>query len=85
MQSDEGGLTANTRIPFADLLSSFTGLLTLADLEASDRVNVEAITRYALSMQMSAGGFAGFSLDQTSDVEYTFYGLATLSLAQTLS
>lgn len=85
MQGDEGGLTANTRIPFADLLSSFTGLLTLADLQAGDRVNVRAVGGYALSMQMPEGGFAGFSLDQTADVEYTFYGLATLSLAQTLS
>jgi geranylgeranyl transferase type-2 subunit beta len=85
MQSDEGGLTANTRIPFADLLSTFTGLLTLADLHAAERVNVNAIQRYALSMQMPDGGFAGFSLDQTADVEYTFYGLATLSLAQTIS
>jgi geranylgeranyl transferase type-2 subunit beta len=85
MQSEEGGLTANTRIPFADLLSSFTGLLTLADLAASDRVNIGAITRYALSMQAASGGFFGFSLDQTADVEYTFYGLAALSLAQTLS
>ncbi|KAA1261646.1 Prenyltransferase and squalene oxidase repeat protein [Rubripirellula obstinata] len=85
MQSDEGGLTANTRIPFADLLSSFTGLLTLTDLQASQLVNVNAIERYALSMQMPDGGFAGFSLDQTADVEYTFYGLATLSLAQTIS
>ncbi|MFK8112113.1 MAG: prenyltransferase/squalene oxidase repeat-containing protein [Rubripirellula sp.] len=85
MQSDEGGFTANTRIPFADLLSSFTGLLTLSDLQAADRVNVEAIARYAVSMQSPDGGFVGFALDQTADVEYTFYGLATLALCQTLS
>jgi geranylgeranyl transferase type-2 subunit beta len=82
MQSDEGGLTANTRIPFADLLSSFTGLLTLADLDASGRVNVDAAGRYALSMQSPDGGFVGFALDQTADVEYSFYGLATLALCQ---
>lgn len=82
MQSDEGGLTANTRIPFADLLSSFTGLLTLADLESASLVNVGSIQRYALSMQSPAGGFVGFALDQTPDVEYTFYGLATLALCQ---
>ncbi|QDT01827.1 Prenyltransferase and squalene oxidase repeat protein [Rubripirellula lacrimiformis] len=85
MQSDEGGLTANTRIPFADLLSSFTGLLTLSDLQAHDRVDIPAIQRYAMSMQSPSGGFVGFSLDQTADVEYTFYGLATLSLCQTLT
>jgi geranylgeranyl transferase type-2 subunit beta len=82
MQSDEGGLTANTRIPFADLLSSFTGLLTLADLDAASRVNVDAISRYALSMQSPGGGFVGFALDQTADVEYSFYGTATLALCQ---
>lgn len=82
MQSEEGGLTANTRIPFADLLSSFTGLLTLADLEATSQVNVEAINRYALSMQSPQGGFVGFALDQTADVEYSFYGVATLALCQ---
>lgn len=82
MQSDEGGLTANTRIPFADLLSSFTGLLTLADLDAVAAVNLEAINRYALSMQSPDGGFYGFALDQTADVEYSFYGIATLSLCQ---
>jgi geranylgeranyl transferase type-2 subunit beta len=32
MQTDEGGVRANTRIPIADLLSTFTGLLTLQDL-----------------------------------------------------
>lgn len=83
MQSDEGGLTANTRIPFADLLSTFTGLLTLADLDAVSMVNVDAINRYAFSMQSPAGGFVGFSLDHTADVEYSFYGIATLALCQT--
>jgi len=82
MQSDEGGFTANTRIPFADLLSSFTGLLTLSDLNSTPEVNIEAISRYALSMQSPEGGFVGFTLDQTADVEYTFYGLATLALCQ---
>ncbi len=85
MQSDEGGLTANTRIPFADLLSTFTGLLTLADLNATSAVNVEAIERYALAMQAPRGGFFGFSLDQIADVEYSFYGIASISLCRSLS
>ncbi|MEM9589154.1 MAG: prenyltransferase/squalene oxidase repeat-containing protein, partial [Planctomycetota bacterium] len=82
MQSDEGGLTANTRIPFADLLSTCTGLITLTDLEARDVVSMPEIERYAVSMQSPDGGFVGFSLDQTADVEYTFYGIATLALCQ---
>ncbi|MCO8125463.1 terpene cyclase/mutase family protein [Stieleria sp. TO1_6] len=80
MQSDEGGLTANTRIPFADLLSSCTGMITLGDLEAGDVVDRRAVHRYAESMQAAGGGFTGFALDHTADVEYTFYGLATLAL-----
>jgi len=80
MQSDEGGLTANTRIPFADLLSSCTGMITLIDLNAADVIDVAAVRRYAESMQAAGGGFTGFSLDQIADVEYTFYGLATLAL-----
>ncbi|WP_246114490.1 prenyltransferase/squalene oxidase repeat-containing protein [Rubripirellula tenax] len=88
MQTDEGGLSANTRIPFADLLSSFTGLLTLSDLEAASRVNIDSVRRYALAMQSpepNSGGFIGFSLDQTADVEYSFYGLGTLAMCEILS
>jgi geranylgeranyl transferase type-2 subunit beta len=84
MQSDEGGLAANTRIPFADLLSSFTGLLTLEDLRAAEFVNVAKIGNYARGMQAPGGGFVGFALDHTADVEYTFYGLATLALCETI-
>jgi geranylgeranyl transferase type-2 subunit beta len=80
MQSDEGGLTANTRIPFADLLSSCTGMITLVDLGAVDAVDRAAIHRYAESMQADGGGFRGFAFDQIADVEYTFYGLATLAM-----
>ena len=82
MQSDEGGFTANTRIPFADLLSTFTGLLSLIDLDAMQEIDVNAIRRYAQSMQSPDGGFYGFALDQTADVEYSFYGIGTLALCQ---
>ena len=82
MQSDEGGLSANTRIPFADLLSSCTGLITLTDLASAEEVSVDRIEKYALSMQSPAGGFVGFALDQVADVEYSFYGIATLALCR---
>ncbi|TWU01534.1 prenyltransferase/squalene oxidase repeat-containing protein [Neorhodopirellula pilleata] len=84
MQSDEGGLTANTRIPFADLLSSFTGLTTLVDLEAADQISLARLRSYVQSMQSPSGGFVGFALDQTADVEYTFYGLAGLAMIATI-
>ena len=51
-------------------------------LDAASRVNIDAISRYALSMQSPGGGFVGFSLDQIADVEYSFYGIATLALCQ---
>jgi geranylgeranyl transferase type-2 subunit beta len=81
MQTDEGGLRANTRIPIADLLSTFTGLLTLQDLDAAELVDVMAIRRFAESLQHDDGGFQGAVWDEGRDVEYTFYGLGTLALA----
>lgn len=80
MQTDEGGLRANTRIPIADLLSTFTGLLTLVDLGAADCVDARAAARYAESLEQESGGFLGAVWDQGVDVEYSFYGLATLGL-----
>lgn len=79
-QNDDGGFTANTRIPLADLLSTCTATITLTDLGARDAMDTEAVRRYALSMERPTGGFAGFLMDPAQDVEYTFYGLATLAL-----
>ncbi len=99
MQTDEGGLAANDRIPMADLLSSFTGLLTLADLDAHAGVHIGRLKRYARQMEhrgvgagtaggtsdrSDRGGFSGFAYDQETDVEYTFYGLGLLALCETL-
>lgn len=90
-QSDEGGLAANTRIPFADLLSTFTGLWTLTELadelpsdslDRWDRFDLGAAHRYVRSMQSDPAGFIGFALDQTADVEYTFYGLGGWALCE---
>jgi geranylgeranyl transferase type-2 subunit beta len=83
MQTDEGGLRANTRIPIADLLSTMTGLLTLADLGAADQIDQRAVRRFAESLQLPDGGFHGAAWDGGWDVEYTFYGLATLALLAT--
>ena len=81
MQSeDEGGLRANPRIPIADLLSTFTGLLTLADLGALARADLAAARRFVESLQLPGGGFHGASWDAGDDVEYTFYGLGATAL-----
>ena len=80
MQTSEGGLRANTRIPIADLLSSFTGALTLVDLEALDEIDLGAYRRFVDSMQLKTGGFQAAAWDTAHDVEYSFYGLGCLAL-----
>ena len=80
MDSMEGGLRANERIPLADLLSTFTGSWTLAQLNALDRLNLLQVYRFAEALQEDAGGFKGGIWDEAADVEYTFYGLGTMAL-----
>jgi geranylgeranyl transferase type-2 subunit beta len=80
MQTDEGGLKANTRIPLADLLSTFTGILTLADLNTIDEIDCAAARHYVSSLEANDGGFRGGVWDEAPDVEYTFYGLGALAL-----
>lgn len=80
MQTDDGGLRANTRIPFADVLSTFTGLLTLADLDALEQVDTGAARRYVESLEGPRGGFKSGPWDPVADVEYTFYGLGSVAL-----
>ncbi len=80
MQTDEGGLRANTRIPIADTLSTFTGLLTLDDLGGLDRIEQQAVVEYIQEVELPGGGFRGALWDTATDVEYTFYGLGSLAL-----
>jgi geranylgeranyl transferase type-2 subunit beta len=82
MQTDEGGLRANTRIPIADLLSSFTGALTLIDLQAFDEIDIEAYRKFVHAMQRDEGGFQAAAWDTAHDVEYSFYGLGCLALLE---
>jgi geranylgeranyl transferase type-2 subunit beta len=82
MQTDEGGLRANSRIPIADLLSSFTGGLTLIDLHAIQEIDLAAFERFVNSLQLPSGGFQAAIWDEAHDVEYTFYGLGCLSLIE---
>lgn len=80
LQSEEGGFQANTRMPLPDLLSTFTSCVTLWDLQRLDEADTSRAYRYGLGMERESGGFAGFELDDSQDVEYTFYGLGLLSL-----
>lgn len=81
---EEGGLRANDRIAAADLLSTFTGGWTLADVGELDRLDLPAIRTYAESLQGAQGGFRGGSWDIGLDVEYTFYGIGVLGLLSSL-
>jgi geranylgeranyl transferase type-2 subunit beta len=76
----EGGIRANDRIPAADLLSTFTGSWSMAQLDALDRLDVTALREYAESCEVPTGGFRGGLWDDGIDVEYTFYGLGVLGL-----
>lgn len=80
MQDNDGGLLANARIPLADLLSTFTGLFTLADLNRLDALDLPAARMFVRSLSHADGGFLAAMWDEVRDVEYTFYGLGSLSL-----
>jgi geranylgeranyl transferase type-2 subunit beta len=79
-QTDEGGFRANTRIPVADVLSTFTAVLTLADLGALEEIDIAAARKYVQSMELPTGGFLGGVWDTATDCEYAFYGLGALAL-----
>jgi geranylgeranyl transferase type-2 subunit beta len=80
LASIDGGLQANERAPLADLLSTFTGVWTLAELGALDRLDTDRLATFARSCAAPAGGFRGGLWDERADVEYTFYGLGVLAL-----
>lgn len=80
MPSFEGGLRANGRAPLGDLLSTFTGAWTLAQLHALERLDSDAVRAYVTSLEVPNGGFRGGLWDEHCDIEYTFYGLGTLAL-----
>lgn len=83
VRGDEGGFQANTRIPFSDGLSTFTGLLTVQDLGLEDVLDPERAQRFvAGELEFPTGGFRGAAWDQEADVEYTFYGLGNLALLE---
>ena len=85
MQNDEGGWRANSRVPIADLLSTFTGLVTLSDLGCVQDVELQGVQAYVDLLQLPSGGFHGAVWDGGCDVEYTFYGLGASALLAELA
>jgi len=78
--SGEGGFQANTRVPFPDSLSTFTGVLTALDLGLSGLVQPSACRAFIDSLEFPDGGFRGALWDTLADVEYSFYALGVLAL-----
>lgn len=80
VRSGEGGFQANTRVPFADTLSTFTGYLTCVDLDTPDHIDRKSLEKFIHALDLPNGGFRAAAWDQSTDVEYTFYALGTLGL-----
>lgn len=81
VRSDEGGFQANTRMPFADGLSTFTSLLVAQDFGLDRFQDLASIAAFITQqLEFPTGGFRGASWDEQADVEYTFYGLGVLGL-----
>jgi len=85
MQAADGGLRAHARAPEADLLSTFTGLLTLPAVTDEPPIDLPALARFVRSVARPGGGFGACPTDAGADVEYTYYGIATLALLRTMA
>jgi geranylgeranyl transferase type-2 subunit beta len=84
LQSAEGGLLANGRVPLADVLSTFTGCWTLAEVGGLEHINTTAALHYVQTLERPEGGFHGGAWDTGFDVEYTFYGLGAIALLDSI-
>lgn len=84
-QAPDGGLRAHPAAPEGDLLSTYTGLLTLWTLGSADGIDLGAVGRFVRRVAHPAGGFAATPSDYGVDVEYTYYGIATLSLLRSIT
>jgi geranylgeranyl transferase type-2 subunit beta len=79
MQRHDGGFAAGPFAPVSDLLSTCAALSALWILGLSQGFT-DHVKSFVLTLEDPDGGFRGNILDDQADVEYTFYGLATLSL-----
>jgi len=80
VQREEGGCAAHGSAPIADLMSTFTALVTLAELGALRRMKLADVARYAQGLAAGEGGFRGTAVDNGIDPEYTYYGLGVLGI-----
>lgn len=76
----EAGLAANTRVPFPDGLSTFTGLLTDLDWKLGV-LHPPAVRGFLVEqLEFPTGGYRAAAWDDAADIEYTFYGLGCWAL-----
>jgi geranylgeranyl transferase type-2 subunit beta len=80
MQGEDGGLRAHAAAPEGDLLSTFTGLLTLVQVDGVVGLDLPALGRFLKAVALPGGGFCASCTDTEADVEYAYYGVAALAL-----
>ena len=80
-RAGDGGFSANSRIPFSDGLSTFTGWLTAHEVGSPRILESDEVRRLVEGqLEFPTGGFRAATWDAQADVEYTFYGLGLLAL-----
>jgi len=80
MQDGTGGSLAHGKAPAADLLSTFTALVAAVEVRGLHMISLGDCGRFARELACDDGGFRAARLDDESDVEYTYYGVATMGL-----
>jgi geranylgeranyl transferase type-2 subunit beta len=85
MQSADGGLKAHAACQGGDLLSTFTGLVTLFSLGGLSQIDLRGVARFLQSTAQGSGGFLACYGDDLPDVEYTYYGVGTIAVLQLLT
>ena len=81
MQDTSGGWRAMQQAPLPDLLSTYTGALSLAGLGALSGESKARALAFAASCEKPGGGFSAGPYDNCADAEYTYYGLGMLAMA----
>jgi geranylgeranyl transferase type-2 subunit beta len=79
-QSADGGLKPHAAVEGGDLLSTFTGLMTLGALGGLHFIDLASVAQFLRSVARPGGGFVSCAGDDTADVEYAYYGIGTLAL-----
>lgn len=80
MQAPDGGLKPHAAVEQGDMLSTFTGLVTLCGLGELRQIDTVKAAQFLRTAAHPDGGFAACPGDSSPDVEYTYYGVATLAL-----